>query len=121
MASIKLDIWSLCPFRSPVAIEERSALVNPHTNTSDKGPTPPQEVRQSLGPCLGPGCGLYKITKVENGQVKEGMCGIRFIGEVFNSIAGSLETLVQLQVKAGAAQGSGAIFGGDGKTAPPSV
>ncbi len=52
---------------------------------------------QTLGPCLYAGCGLWKITKVVNGKPADGMCGIRFLGEVMNSIAGSLEHLVQLE------------------------
>jgi hypothetical protein len=47
------------------------------------------------------GCGFWKITKVVDGQAVDGMCGIRFLGEVMNSIAGSLEQLVKLQLKDG--------------------
>ena len=57
-------------------------------------PEPPQ---QTLGPCLYAGCGLWKITKVVDGKAVDGMCGIRFLGEVMNSIAGSLEQLTKLE------------------------
>jgi hypothetical protein len=88
MPTIKMDVWALCPFRSPIFPPK----VNPTTDFAEQ-PT------QGLGPCLFAACGLWKVTKIENGQIVDGMCSIRFIGEVFNSIAGSLETLVQLQKK----------------------
>lgn len=88
MATIPMQVWALCPFRSPCVPAEKSAPTGE--------PTVPASV---LGPCLFAACGLWKITKVENGKVVDGMCSIRFIGETFNSIAGSLEQLVQLQKK----------------------
>ena len=84
MSEVNLPIWSLCPFRSPVEIESLDVNV----------PLPP---RQALGPCLYAGCGLWKITKVIDGKAVEGMCSLRFLGEVMNSVAGSLEKLIQLE------------------------
>src|SRR4030067_3853995 len=89
MSEVNLPIWSLCPFRSPVQPREAGvARVQDHA-----GITPPQ----ALGPCLYAGCGLYKITKMQDGKVVDGMCGIRFLGEGMNSIAGSLEQLPKLE------------------------
>jgi hypothetical protein len=89
MATIPMDLWALCPFRSPCVPPKESSFAG----------TPPAVPTSVLGPCLFAACGLWKITKVEDGKVVDGMCGIRFIGETFNSIAGSLEQLVQLQKK----------------------
>ena len=84
MSEVTRPIWSLCPFRSPVELE---------TMIDSRPPA------QALGPCLYAGCGLWKITKVVDGKPVDGMCGIRFLGEVMNSVAGSLEQLVKLGVK----------------------
>jgi len=102
MSEVNLPIWSLCPFRSPVQPREAGvARVQDHA-----GITPPQ----ALGPCLYAGCGLYKITKMQDGKVVDGMCGIRFLGEVMNSIAGSLEQLTKLETMK--------TIGGDGNPVP---
>lgn len=85
--SVRVDVWGLCPFRSPCSPGEESRI--------PEASSPPHQV---LGPCLFAGCGLYKITKVENGKIVDGMCSIRFLGEVMNSVAGSLEQLVKLEV-----------------------
>jgi hypothetical protein len=84
--NVQVPMWGVCPMRSPVIPAEKSALV--------RGPQDPVSL---LGPCLGGACGFWKVTKAVDGKPTEGMCGVRFLGEVFNSIAGSLEQLVQLQ------------------------
>ena len=96
MSQVTLPVWSLCPFMSrTVAPKETKILGAPE-------PSP----QMMLGNCLGPGCGLWKITKVVDGRPAEGICGIRFLGEVMNSVAGSLEQLVRR------AEGEPALFGG---------
>jgi hypothetical protein len=95
---VRVQVWSLCPFRSPCVPAEKSAL-------HGVGDRPPEQV---LGPCLYAACGLWKITEVRDGKAVDGQCGVRFLGEVMNSIAGSLEQLVKLELtKNGGAQ----IFG----------
>ena len=93
MREVNLPVWSLCPFRTPVESSETDL--------------PP---KQTLGPCLYAGCGLYKVVKVVDGKVVDGMCSIRFLGEVMNSIAGSLEQLTKLETMK--------TIGGDGNPIP---
>src|SRR3989337_2522169 len=102
MSEVNLPIWSLCPFRSPVSTGGQQIV-----NTAEGLTTRPV---QALGPCLYAGCGLYKITKMQDGKVVDGMCGIRFLGEVMNSIAGSLEQLTKLETMK--------TIGGDGNPVP---
>lgn len=86
MAQIKMQAHSLCPWRSPVGIPGPSALI---------GEQGPREAPAALGPCLYLGCGLFKVTKVENGQVVDGMCSIRFAAEQIGSLAVMLERVVK--------------------------
>jgi hypothetical protein len=104
MSDINLPIWSLCPFRSPVSTGGQQIV-----NTAEGLTTQPV---QALGPCLYGGCGLYKITKIQDGKVVDGMCGIRFLGEVMNSIAGSLEQLTKLETMKVMGDGQPSIFKG---------
>jgi hypothetical protein len=99
MSEVSLPIWSLCPFRSPVSPTEAQF---------DGGPS--SRPAQALGPCLYAGCGLYKVMKVVDGKVVDGMCSIRFLGEVMNSIAGSLDQLTKLETMK--------TIGGDGNPVP---
>ena len=101
MSEVNLPIWSLCPFRSPV-------MPNDRPMTSEIGQLP----FQALGPCLYAGCGLWKITKVVDGKPVDGMCGIRFLGEVMNSIAGSLEQLTKLETMKIVGEGQSSVFKG---------
>jgi hypothetical protein len=91
MSQLTVEVWGLCPFMSKVdPLGEPAAFgseVNPDTASA------PEPI--ILAKCLGPGCGLWKITKVVDQQPVEGLCGIRFLGEVMNSIAGSLEQIVK--------------------------
>jgi hypothetical protein len=101
MSEVSLPIWSLCPFRSPVAPTEAQFDGRPSSRPA-----------QALGPCLYAGCGLWKITKIEDGRPVDGMCSIRFLGEVMNSIAGSLEQLTKLETMKTMGEGQPSIFKG---------
>ena len=108
--TIRIDVWGLCPFRSPLFEPKERSVFAPGE--------PPPEPGQGLGPCLYQGCGLWKITKVVDGKPVDGLCGIRFLGEVMNSIAGSLEQLTRLQLKKSAEAGEEVIFS-TGEKKPP--
>jgi hypothetical protein len=108
MSDVNLPIWSLCPFRSPVAPVSEPIVKFPGNTLGEATWSPPQ----ALGPCLYAGCGLYKVTKIVDGKVVDGMCGIRFLGEVMNSIAGSLEQLTKLETMKTMGDGQPSIFKG---------
>lgn len=79
MSEVKVPIWGLCPFRSPVAAGG--------------------EV-QSLGPCLQAACGLWKITASESqpdGSLRPtaGMCSFRYVAECVGEAAGALQTIAK--------------------------
>lgn len=92
MAQIQVPVWGACPLRSPVLPPKERKVFDPGN------PAQPESI---LGPCIQAACGFWKITKTKEvaGQLQpvEGMCGVRFLGEVFNSIAGSLEQLVKIE------------------------
>lgn len=102
MSDVRVPVWGLCPFRSPVV--PREALPDLSSCAPDASDVP-REPLQALGPCLYAGCGLWKVTKVTDGQPVDGMCGVRFLGEM-------LEQLVKLQAtrEARDAEVSGLIF-----------
>lgn len=102
-----LPAFSICPFRSPVFPPKESALAAVTAN----GAPIPSEPQQVLAPCLYAGCGLFKITKVVDGQIVDGMCGIRFLAEVGNSIAMSLEQIVKIGLSREAREGVSPLFG----------
>jgi hypothetical protein len=85
MSEVKLPVWSLCPFRSPVLPPAGDSLGQP---------------RSMLGPCLYAGCGLYRVTKVEDGKVVDGLCSIR-------SLADSLDQLTKLETMRVVGDGQG--------------
>lgn len=111
--TVSLPVWSICPFRSPVGLPEDSVL-----KRANGDPVQPTAPRQSLGPCLYAGCALFKITKVVDGQVKDGMCSIRFLAESANPIAGALERIASLASLA--AQQAGILVDHDKPTTPAS-
>ena len=90
MSQVTVPVWGVCPFRSPVIPAEKRKIFDPDA--------PPPVPESLLGPCLQGACGLWKISKLVDGKPVEGLCSIRFLGEVMNSIAGSLEQLVKLEV-----------------------
>jgi len=89
---VKIPVWGVCPFRSPVLLPPDDApaprVFAPQARAND-----PKSI---LGPCLYAGCGLWKVTKVVDGQPVDGMCSLRFAAEAMNSLAASLETLVKI-------------------------
>lgn len=91
MPTIKVDVYGLCPFRSPVEVAEERKIDLPSNEI--------EKPREALGPCLYAACGFWKVTRVEKGNAVDGMCGVRFIGEVLGGIALSLEQLVKIQSK----------------------
>jgi hypothetical protein len=50
---------------------------------------------QALGPCLYAGCGLWKVTKVEDGRPVDGMCGLRYAAEAQASAAEALQKIAE--------------------------
>jgi hypothetical protein len=86
MSDVRVPVWGLCPFRSPVVPREASALASPSV---------PQEPLQALGPCLYAGCGLWKVTKVEGGRAVDGMCSIRYAAEAQAEAAGALTQIAR--------------------------
>jgi hypothetical protein len=58
-----------------------------------------------LGPCLYAGCGLWRITKVEDGKPVDGLCSIRAISE-------SLEQLTKLETMKTIGETQPSIFKG---------
>lgn len=91
MAQLTVEVWGLCPFMSKV--DPLSGGEESEGGGFDPSSSPPAPLM--LAKCLGPGCGLWKVTKIVDQRPTEGLCGIRFLGEVMNSVAGSLEQLVQ--------------------------
>lgn len=114
MAQLKIPVWGACPIITQAIPPKEKRIFDP-----DHVPQP----ETMIAACLGPACGFWKISKVkeEGGQVipVEGMCGVRFLGEVFNSIAGSLESLVKMQGMREIREGASPIFGSGGGTPPP--
>jgi hypothetical protein len=112
MSQVRVPAFGVCPWRSPVLPPKERKVYDPNAGAPE-----PESI---LGPCIQAACGVWKITKMkeENGQMipVEGMCGIRFLGEVMNSVAGSLENLVRMQFRKSADAGE-EIFGGEGKSA----
>lgn len=79
---MNVPLFSLCPFRSPVEIpEERNVF-------RADGAKPSGKAREALGPCLGAACGLWCVTRVENGQPVDGMCSLKLAAAAVNAIAG---------------------------------
>jgi hypothetical protein len=81
MSDVRVPIWGLCPFRSPVVPREASVLASPSV---------PQEPLQALGPCLYAGCGLWTVTKIVDGKPVDGACSIRYAAEKQAEAAGAL-------------------------------
>ncbi len=92
MADVRVPVFGLCPFRSPVVPRESSVLAPPDV---------PGSPLQALGPCLYAGCGLWMVTKIADGKAVDGMCSIRYSAEQHGNqtdalleIARALSTLV---------------------------
>ena len=85
MSKVTIQVWELCPFRSPVVPREPSALAG----TASPAPL------QALGPCLQAGCGLWKVTKIIEGRPAEGMCSLRYAAECQAETAGALQHLAK--------------------------
>jgi hypothetical protein len=77
MSDVRVPVWGLCPFRSPVVPRESSALAG----------SEPSEPLQALGSCLYAGCGLWKVTKIADGRPVDGMCSLRYAAEALAKIA----------------------------------
>jgi hypothetical protein len=86
MSDVRVPVWGLCPFRSPVVPREPSIYATPDL---------PREPLQALGPCLYAGCGLWKVTKVVNGNPVDGMCSIRYAAEAAAGQADALAKIVE--------------------------
>jgi hypothetical protein len=98
VSDLKIPVWGLCPFRSPVVPPtEKPSVFAPNL--------PAPQPTQALGPCLYAGCGLWKITKVENGKPVDGMCSLRYAAECAGELTGAIQVLVKLAMKSGAVAG----------------
>lgn len=80
MSQIKIPVFSLCPFRSPVEIPEETHVLRPEGLQA-------QKPREALGNCFGPGCGLWCVTRIEAGQPVDGACAVKIIAGTLNAIA----------------------------------
>lgn len=91
MSQVTIAPFSLCPFRCPVEVPKESVI-----KLADGTPreAPP---RQALGQCLGLGCGLWVVTKVEAGRPTDGLCSIRLVAGALNEIASRLQVSGVLQ------------------------
>jgi len=86
MSDIRIPVWGLCPFRSPVVPREASALASPSV---------PQDPLQALGPCLYAGCGMWVVTKAKDGRPVDGACSIRYTAEKQGEAADALVKIAQ--------------------------
>ena len=98
MSDVRIPIWGLCPFRSPVVPRDVSVLASPDLH---------REPLQALGPCLYAGCGLWKVTKVVNGNPVDGMCSIRYAAEAAAGQADALAKIAQSLSHLGSPDGKG--------------
>jgi hypothetical protein len=78
-----LPPFSLCPFRSPVEIPAARHVLSATPES--------QEPRQALGACLGLGCGMWCVTKIEGGRPTDGMCAMRLAAGALSEIANRLQ------------------------------
>ena len=101
MSEVNVNVWGLCPFRSPVETPGPANVVQLG------GPSAP---RQSLGPCLYLGCGMWKVTKVDaQGKPVDGMCSFRYTAECLEQVAGALQRLTSIAIKMTGGAGAGEI------------
>ena len=98
MSDVRVPIWGLCPFRSPVVPRDVSVLASPDL---------PREPLQALGPCLYAGCGLWKVTKAIDGKPVDGMCSIRYAAEAAAEQANALTQIAQSLSHLGSPEGKG--------------
>lgn len=94
MSQINAPAFSICPLRSPVFAPPQSSIMEPAF-----GSTKSNEPVSILGPCLYAGCGMFVPTKVENGAVVDGMCGVRGMATGLGQLNANLNQLIQLAKK----------------------